>query len=234
MPLRLTARGGWDDDTVNSILERVYGKNPGHLVGYFAFGAALLFHQVRNFSFNLWRNFVYRLGVELPGGARYAAQGSSCFSRGSLSLKFFFLSLQSVVSFLFASPLGAEEINIYFKTSPKVEFLRPYADPANLSLLVTAADGRPLERGSVEIRLDAPKSGRFFSTDFPIVEGTRLTELRLPLRQGRANWKYLFPIRGEYNLAVEVESGDGKKARKDFQIKINENSISGICSAGFV
>jgi hypothetical protein len=150
-----------------------------------------------------------------------------------LSLKFFLLSLQHVVSFLLVSPLPAEEINIYFKTSPKVEFLRPYAGPANLSLLVTAADGRPLERGSVEIRFDAPKSGRFFSTDFPFVEGTRLTELRLPLRQGRANWNYLFPIRGEYNLAVEVESGDGKKARKDFQIKINENSYKWFLLGGF-
>ena len=134
---------------------------------------------------------------------------------------------------LLGSPLRAEEINIYFKTSPKVEFLRPYADPAILSLLVTAADGRALERGSVKIRLDAPKSGGFFSTDFPFVEGTRLTELRLPLRQGRANWKYLFPIRGEYNLFVEVESADGKKAGKDFQIKINENGYKWFLLGGF-
>ena len=150
-----------------------------------------------------------------------------------MSLKFLFLSLQFVVSFLLVSPLQGEEINIYFKTTPKVEFLRPFADPTDLSLLVTAADGRPLERGSVEIRLDAPKSGRFFSTDFPIVEGTRLTELRLPLRQGRANWKYLFPIRGEYILAVEVENGDGKKARKEFEIKINENSYKWYLLGGF-
>jgi len=36
------------------------------------------------------------------------------------------------------------------------------------------------------------------------VEGSRLLEMDLPLRQGRAEWKYLFPIRGQYRLTVEL------------------------------
>ena len=38
----------------------------------------------------------------------------------------------------------AEELNIHFKTTPRIELLRPFADPIDLSLLVTGADGRPL------------------------------------------------------------------------------------------
>ena len=92
-----------------------------------------------------------------------------------------------------------------------------------MSLLITGADGRPVKQGVVDIRLDAPEPGRFFSTDFPFVEGTRLSEMRMELRQGRANWKFLFPIRGEYRLTVVATTADGRKASKDFKFYIREN-----------
>jgi hypothetical protein len=124
---------------------------------------------------------------------------------------------------LFVSPVWADELNVYFKTTPDFEQLRPYADPATLSLLVTDANGRPLREGSVALWLEAPRSGVFFSTDFPWVEGTRLQEVQLNLRQGRANWKYLFPIRGEYRLAVSVNTPDGRRAHKEFTFNVREN-----------
>jgi hypothetical protein len=131
-----------------------------------------------------------------------------------LSLKLCALFAFFFVSFLPGVTVWAEDLTIYFKTTPRIELLRPYADPANMSLLITGADGRPVKQGVVDIRLDAPEPGRFFSTDFPFVEGTRLSEMRMELRQGRANWKYLFPIRGEYRLAVVVRTADGGKASK--------------------
>ena len=138
-----------------------------------------------------------------------------------MSLKICF-PLFALVVFL-GSPLWADEFNIYFKASPRLELLHPYSDPATLTLLVTGADGRPVAQGSLAIRLDAPKPGRLFSTDFPFVEGSRLLEMTLPLRQGKAEWKYLFPIRGEYLLAVEFIAPGGRKAAKTFNFKIREN-----------
>lgn len=131
------------------------------------------------------------------------------------------------------SALGAEDLNVYFKTSPRIELLRPFADPIDLSLLITGADGRPVKQGMVAIRLDAPASGKFLSTDIPLVEGTVLNEMRLPLRQGRANWKYLFPIRGEYRLAVDVASDDGRKVSKTFSFKVRENQYKWLALAAF-
>ena len=81
-----------------------------------------------------------------------------------------------------------------------------------LTLLVTGTDGKPVAQGRVAIRLEAPEPGRFFSTDFPLVEGSRLLDMSLPLRQGRAEWKYLFPIRGQYRLTVEFVAPDGRKS----------------------
>jgi hypothetical protein len=141
-----------------------------------------------------------------------------------LSLKNLTGSLFVVAALVLGSSAWPEEINIYFKTSPLLEHIRPLADPATLSLLITGADGKPFAQGWVDITLEAPKSGRFFSTDFPLVEGKRLTEMRLPLRGGRTEWKYLFPIRGEYRLTVRVMTVDGRHGHKTFPVSIREQS----------
>ena len=125
--------------------------------------------------------------------------------------------------FYFSSSLWAEDINIYFKASPRLELLYPYSDPATLTLLVTGTDGKPVAQGRVAIRLDAPEPGWFFFTDFPLVEGSRLLDMSLLLRQGKAEWKYLFPIRGHYRLTVEYAAPDGRKASKTFAFEISEH-----------
>ena len=140
-----------------------------------------------------------------------------------MSLKNLAVLLAFLVSFFFGSPSWGDDINIYFKASPRLELLYPYSDPATLTLLVTGADGKPVAQGRVAIGLKAPMPGWFFSTDFPLVEGSRLLDMSLPLRQGRAEWKYLLPIRGEYRLTVEFTALDGRKANKTFQIEIREN-----------
>ena len=127
----------------------------------------------------------------------------------------------------------ADELNVYFKTTPRIELLRPFSDPAEISLLVTGPDGRAVEEGSANIRVDAPKPGRFFSTDFPLVEGTRWTEMRLPLRHGRTSWKLLLPIRGEYRLVVDIATSDGRRASKTFNFTIRENEKKWLALGAF-
>jgi hypothetical protein len=78
----------------------------------------------------------------------------------------------ALIILLFSSASPAEEFQIYFKTSPPLEQLRPFGETATLSLLVTAPDGRPVQDGWLLIGLDAPAPGRLWSTDFPLVEGS--------------------------------------------------------------
>jgi hypothetical protein len=139
-----------------------------------------------------------------------------------LSLKNLLASVVLVSFSFFCPPSWAEDVSIYFKASPRLELLYPYSDPATLSLLVTRTDGKPAA-GRVTIRLEAPEPGGFFSTDFPLVEGSRLLDMSLPLRQGRAEWKYLFPIRGHYRLTVELTALDGRRNSKTFGLEIHEN-----------
>lgn len=150
-----------------------------------------------------------------------------------MSLKNSFLLLLFAAAAFLQSPVRAEELNVYFKTTPRLELLRPFVDATDLSLLVTSADGRPLDQGTVAIRLEAPRSGRFFSTDYPLIEGTVLSELQLRLRQGRANWKQLLPIRGEYRLTADILAGDGTKASRLFAFDVRENRMKWLVLAAF-
>ena len=140
----------------------------------------------------------------------------------------------ALIILLFSSASPAEEFQIYFKTSPPLEQLRPFGETATLSLLVTSADGRPVQDGWLLIGLDAPAPGRLFSTDFPLVEGSHLSDLRLPLRRGKAEWRYLFPIRGEYRVTVDYVTAAGKQASKTFAFHIRENRMKWITLGGFM
>lgn len=150
-----------------------------------------------------------------------------------MPLKRFFLAI-SLVFFCAAAVAAAEPINIYFKSSPRFEILRPFADPASLSVLVTGADGRPLDNGDINLNLDAPSASRYFSTDYPVVEGSRLLNLSLPLSRGRAEWKYLLPIRGQYRLSVEVRREGTSVAAQIFDFSIRENSRKWFLLSGFL
>jgi hypothetical protein len=150
-----------------------------------------------------------------------------------LSLKNSLLLLFFAAAASLQSPVRAEELSVYFKTTPRLELLRPFVDATDLSLLVTGTDGRPLNQGTVAIRLEAPRSGRFFSTDYPLVEGTVLSELQLRLRQGRASWKQLLPIRGEYRLTVDVIASDGTEASRVFSFAVRENRKKWLALAAF-
>jgi hypothetical protein len=140
----------------------------------------------------------------------------------------------ALFTLFFGTRLPAEEFQIYFKTSPAGEQLRPLGETATLSLLVTAADGRPVEQGWLVIGLEAPAPARFFSTDFPIAEGSRLADLRLPLRRGRADWKYLLPIRGEYRLSVDYMTTEGKQAGQTFKFSVRESRVKWIILGSFM
>ena len=125
--------------------------------------------------------------------------------------------------FLADQGVRAEEFAFRFESSPPTEQLRPQGEPATLALTVTASDGQQAVRGWVAVRLDAPRPGSIFSTDFPAVEGTRLLEMRLPLINGKAEWRQVFPIRGDYRLVAEFAGPPGAKTEKVFSFRVQEN-----------
>ena len=73
------------------------------------------------------------------------------------------------------------------------------------------------------MRLDAPSPGVFFSTDFPVVEGSTLFEARLPVVDGKIEWRQLLPIRGEYRLTAYFAGASGINAERTFTFYVHEN-----------
>ena len=127
----------------------------------------------------------------------------------------------------------AEEFALRFESSPPSERLRPQGEPATLALTVTALDGQPVAEGWVALRLDAPPPNWLFSTDFPVVEGSRLLEMRLPLINGKAEWRQVFPVRGDYRLAAEFAGSAGAKTDKVFSFHIHEKDQKWLGLGGF-
>lgn len=149
-----------------------------------------------------------------------------------MSLNYLLASRFLICCLFFGAPVSAEDIDIYFKTSPLAERLRPFSQTATLSLLATAAGGKPLANGWFDVRIQAPRSV-FFSTDFPLAEGSALAEMRLPLKTGKAEWKYNFPIRGVYRLTVDVLAPDGSRSSKTFDLEIREHRSKWLALVGF-
>ena len=150
-----------------------------------------------------------------------------------MSLKYFLAPVFFLLCIFGGTGVSAQDTSVYLKTSPIPERLRPFFDTATLSLLVTGADGKPLASGWLNLRLEAPRP-IFFSTDFPLAEGSILTEMRLPLRAGKAEWRYNFPIRGEYRLFVEVLAPDGSQSTKMFTVEVGEHRSKWLTLAVFM
>ncbi|MGH7772187.1 MAG: hypothetical protein ACREQA_08095 [Candidatus Binatia bacterium] len=83
-----------------------------------------------------------------------------------------------------------------------------------------------LAEGTIfKIRLYAPTPGWPFSTDFPLVEGSRLIEMELPAFRGSVGWEYVFPIRGIYRLEVTAIDERREEVKKVFNFAIRENRL---------
>jgi hypothetical protein len=217
----------------SSAEETTRGKGSYTRVGSYTAGASSVSHQVGPIAHLVCDDSVRSFGGNLSPCSRYSAQLPPCISRGSLSLKDLFAIGSFLIAVLLGAAVSADAVNVYFKTSPVPEHLRPFTDPATFSLLVTGADGKPLTKGSVHVRLQAPRSSSFFSTDLPLVEGTQLTDLRMPLKVGKAEWKYAFPIRGRYRLIVDVLALDGTKVSRTFELNIREHRTKWLVLGGF-
>src|SRR4026209_398535 len=156
----LTVKLAWDENTVTSRRGENHGKNFSKRPGVSKHRTYLVLHQVGYFPFRLRRDLVCRACRQLSGGSRHPAQRAPCARRSALSLKATLYISVLLAGFVFVPAVGSQDLNVYFKTTPRIEMLGPFADPADLARLITDADGRPVDNATVNVRLDAPAPGR--------------------------------------------------------------------------
>ena len=138
-----------------------------------------------------------------------------------------FLTFLVLLSFVPTLAYGGEEsgLQVRMVSSPAVDQIRPDLDVTQFSIEVTDAQGQPVRDVEMAFSLDSPAKKFFPSTDFPVVEGTTLMKSNVWAPEGKLDFKYVFPIRGEYTLTVKAfPKGNPKLAvEKVLRFSIHEN-----------
>lgn len=76
--------------------------------------------------------------------------------------------------------------------------------PVKLVLRAEDATGKALENAKFNLEIVNPPHNPWFTTDFPIVEGSKLLDLETIAPKGELEVEQMLPIRGNYQLKVNV------------------------------
>ncbi len=79
-----------------------------------------------------------------------------------------------------------------------------YESPVQVKLQARDATGAPLQNARLHLQILTPPPTPWFTTDFPIVEGTKLLDIKGDAPTGEFKMQQVFPIRGNYQLQVNV------------------------------
>lgn len=111
-----------------------------------------------------------------------------------------------------ATPLGSDRVQ----------------SPVRLILSAVDATGKPLENALVHLQILTPAQNIWFPTDFPIVEGTELLDVEAIAPQGELQVEQMLPIRGNYQLLVNVTptvAGAFTPFRQTITLPVAENPL---------
>jgi hypothetical protein len=79
-----------------------------------------------------------------------------------------------------------------------------YKPPVQLTLQAVDAQGQSLREAKIHLQVFTPPKTPWFTTDFPIVEGTKLLDIQGDAPVGQLQVQQTLPIRGTYKLLVTV------------------------------
>ena len=119
-----------------------------------------------------------------------------------------------------AGLFAADELDLEIRSDPPVEAIKPNVDAAKLIFQLVKKDGSFTGSAQFHIEMYSPPKNTFFSTGFPIVEGTQLLCGDFTAENGRLELAYLFPIRGAYRIKATAQTGSAKiELDQNFQIR---------------
>ena len=121
------------------------------------------------------------------------------------------ICLASIVIYVLAGFSQVAQPKVQLTTEPGVNQIFPFEaeatqpqSPARLKLQVLDASEQPLENAKIGLTILNPPKNPWFTTDFPIVEGTKLLEMAAVAPKGELQFQQMLPIRGTYQLLVNV------------------------------
>lgn len=109
------------------------------------------------------------------------------------------------------------QASVRLTTNPPINQVRPleaeattvlgsghYNPPVQLMLQAVNAQGQSLKDAKIHLQLFTRPKNPWFTTDFPIVEGTKLLDIEGNAPTGQLQVQQTLPIRGTYQLLVAV------------------------------
>lgn len=125
-------------------------------------------------------------------------------------------------------PSHASQPFVELQTQPPLSQVIPNEKPVRVILQALNAVGQPLSDARFQLQLFTPAKTPWFTSDFPIVEGTTLLELNAIAPHGKLQFEQTLPIRGNYLLKIQVTpniAGLFKSFEQSLQISVPENPL---------
>ena len=127
------------------------------------------------------------------------------------------ICLMSVVLLGWVGFSQSPQPSVQLTTNPPIDQVRPleaeatkamgsgsYKPPVQLSLQAVDAQGQALKDARIHLQIFTSPKNPWFTTDFPIVEGTKLLDIEANAPTGQLQVQQTLPIRGTYQLLVDV------------------------------
>ncbi|MDZ8091686.1 MAG: hypothetical protein RMZ42_07065 [Nostoc sp. DedQUE05] len=124
---------------------------------------------------------------------------------------------------------------VLLSTNPPLERILPFEaeaekpqSPVNLTLQAVDAAGKSLTNAKINLQILTPPRNPWLTTDFPIVEGTKLLEINANAPDGKLEIQQMLPIRGNYQLLVKVSplvANTFAAYEQSLNINVHENPI---------
>ncbi len=135
----------------------------------------------------------------------------------------------------FNAPAKSAPATVKLTTEPSLDRVVPYEaesettqQPVKLTLQAIDNTGKPLANVRMKAKLLAPTPTPWFTTDFPIVEGTQIFEIQADAPTGKLQLQQMLPIRGNYQLqvtATPIGVVGGEAIQQTMTLTVPENSI---------
>ncbi len=101
-------------------------------------------------------------------------------------------------------PSHASQPAVQLQIEPPLSQVLSDDAPARIVLQAVGATGQPLSNARFQLQLFTPAKTPWFTSDFPIVEGTKLLELNAKAPDGKLEFEQVMPTRGNYTLQAQV------------------------------
>ncbi|MBD2665568.1 hypothetical protein B6N60_05296 [Richelia sinica FACHB-800] len=127
---------------------------------------------------------------------------------------FWIISSACIILSIFYSWTGVAQApnpKVLLSTNPPLEKILPFEAeaktpqyPVKLTLKAVDAVGKPLKNAQINLQISTPSRHPWLTTDFPMVEGTKLLQIDANAPDGTLDIQQILPIRGKYQLQVKV------------------------------